>query len=897
MLSPQVVDELKRIVGSKHVLTDPEELFLFRYDASLERGRPDVVVLPGSTEEVAGVVRLAYERGIPVTPRGAGTNLSGGSVPTQGGIVLVVNRLNRVLEIDVANRFALVEAGVFNLTLQKALAPYGYHYAPDPASQKVSTLGGNVGENSGGPHCFKYGVTLNHVLGLELVLPYGRISWFGGKAPESPGYDLVSLVVGSEGTLGIVTKALVRIMLKPEGVRTFLVLFDSLREAGQAVSATIAAGIVPSTLEMMDALVIQAVEKATRAGLPQDATALLIIEVDGLNDDLDEQIAKIKAICQQNGACGMQAARDEAERDQLWASRRGAFGALGQLMPNYLVLDGTVPRTQLPEALERVADVGRRYGLPVGNVFHAGDGNLHPLILFDPREPDIVQKVRSAGTEILKICTQLGGTITGEHGIGTEKIAAMSFIFEPADLQAMVAVKRAFDPPGLMNPGKILPPDIADTRNNQLRMPNKTIKSLQRALPMVKWLNQPEELSHYVVSERTPKLLALPRTAEQVAGVLNAVDQLSGKLIVWDGTIPRDTDNPSYRQAIVLDLKGMNRVLEYDKDNLTITVQAGCSLSALQDYLRPSRQWFPLEAPDPRNATVGEMLAQNVSGPRRLKFGTAHDMVLGMEVALVSGQVIHSGGRTVKNVAGYNLHGLFIGSRNTLGVMTAATLRTSLLPAEEKTVLVYFKMPEEAFAFVQELCASCLFPSAIEVMDPLLQLEGLRTKSELMLAAVLLEGSKPIVQRQLRDILGIAERSGAKEHNVIQGNRHVRLWATLRMNGWQRAGKDAVHLRIGLPPAQLPEAWDLLAGEGGFRQARAGTGLLFVSIPDAVPRRLEHYLEEITRRGGHSVIEQAPLSLREALSAWQSIGEAEHVLKALREKFDPHGILSAIASS
>ncbi len=458
MRTKQLVEGLSDIVGREYVQTQPEDLFLLEYDASLERGHPCAAVFPGSTEEVSLVMRLTHELGIPVTPRGSGTNLSGGSIPVRGGVVLVTTRLSRILDIDVGNRCALVEPGVFNLALQKALIPLGYYYAPDPASQKVSTMGGNVGENSGGPHCLKYGVTMNHVLGVEVVIPNGEVSWIGGKAPDMPGYDLTGLLVGSEGTLGIVTKILVRIMAKPEAVRTLLVVFGNLGDAGRAVSAVIAAGIIPATLEMMDRTVIQAVERATHAGLPQDVAALLIVEVDGLEDDLDRQVEDIVSICRREGANEVKAAKNQTERDRLWASRRGAFGALGQLMPSYLVLDGTVPRTALPMALEQVAEIGRLYGLQVGNVAHAGDGNLHPLILFDPQELGIIERVRAAGLDILKACAQLGGTITGEHGIGTEKIRAMPLIFSQADLNAMRAVKHAFDSLNLLNPGKILPP-------------------------------------------------------------------------------------------------------------------------------------------------------------------------------------------------------------------------------------------------------------------------------------------------------------------------------------------------------------------------------------------------------------------------------------------------------
>lgn len=458
MRTKQLVEGLSDIVGREYVQTQPEDLFLLEYDASLERGHPCAAVFPGSTEEVSLVMRLTHELGIPVTPRGSGTNLSGGSIPVRGGVVLVTTRLSRILDIDVGNRCALVEPGVFNLALQKALIPLGYYYAPDPASQKVSTMGGNVGENSGGPHCLKYGVTMNHVLGVEVVLPNGEVSWIGGKAPDMPGYDLTGLLVGSEGTLGIVTEILVRIMAKPEAVRTLLVVFGNLGDAGRAVSAIIAAGIIPATLEMMDRTVIQAVERATHAGLPQDVAALLIVEVDGLEDDLDRQVEDIVNICRREGANEVKAAKNQTERDRLWASRRGAFGALGQLMPSYLVLDGTVPRTALPMALEQVAEIGRLYGLQVGNVAHAGDGNLHPLILFDPQESGIIERVRTAGLDILKACAQLGGTITGEHGIGTEKIRAMPLIFGQADLNAMRAVKNVFDSLNLLNPGKILPP-------------------------------------------------------------------------------------------------------------------------------------------------------------------------------------------------------------------------------------------------------------------------------------------------------------------------------------------------------------------------------------------------------------------------------------------------------
>ena len=459
MVNESAIARLKEILGERHVLTDPADLLLYTYDASLHSGRPDVVVFPDSTEQVSQVIAYAHEQGIPVVARGGGTNLSGGSVPTRGGIVLVLSRMTRILEIDIPNQRAVVQAGLYNLSLQGALDPYGYLFAPDPASQKVATMGGTVGENAGGPHCLKYGVTTNHVLGLEVVLPDGQVIQLGGKAVDAPGYDLIGLLTGSEGTLGIVTTVTVRIMRQPEMIKTMLVVFDDLESAGQTVSDIIAAGIIPATLEMMDQLIIQAVEAATPAGYPTDAEAVLIVELDGLADGMDRHADQITRICQENGARDVRVARDAAERDALWAGRRGAFGAVGRIKPCYLVNDGTVPRTALPAVLRQVKEIGERYALPVGNVFHAGDGNLHPLILFDPAEEGVRALVEEAGAEIMKVCVDAGGTITGEHGVGLEKIHGMPLIASEQVITAMRWVKDGFDPWGLTNPDKILPAD------------------------------------------------------------------------------------------------------------------------------------------------------------------------------------------------------------------------------------------------------------------------------------------------------------------------------------------------------------------------------------------------------------------------------------------------------
>jgi glycolate oxidase len=463
MALSKLADDLRGIVGKANVLDAGVDLSLYGYDAYLEERRPDAVVFVHSTDEVAAVVRLCHERGVPFVARGGGTNLSGGTIPVKGGVVIEMIRMNEILEVDRANLRARVQPGMFNLEFGNALAPLGYQFLPDPASQKAATLGGNVGENSGGPHCFKYGVTTNHVLGLTVVLPDGEVAHLGGKAPDAPGYDLTGTFVGGEGTLGICTEVVARIVRLPEGVKTLLAIYDRIEDGGESVSAIVSAGMVPATLEMMDQLVIQAVEQSLKCGLPLDCATVLIIEVDGLVDDLEQQSQAIADLCRQHGAREVRVARNDAERAALWAGRRGAFGAVARITPSYLVCDGTVPRTALPAMLRKVAEVSRKYDLLIPNVFHAGDGNMHPLILFDWRNAEQKARVMKAGMEILELCVQMGGTISGEHGVGIEKIDAMRLVFTEADIRAQMKVKRAFDPADLANPGKMFPalPEVA----------------------------------------------------------------------------------------------------------------------------------------------------------------------------------------------------------------------------------------------------------------------------------------------------------------------------------------------------------------------------------------------------------------------------------------------------
>ncbi len=456
-IPPQAIAELRAALAPDRVLSEPGDLVVFEYDGTIERGSPQVVVFPDTVEEVSAAVKIAQRHGLPVVPRGAGTGLSGGAVAAVGGVLLVMTRMKRILEVDVEDMTAVVEPGVVNLDLSRAVEKHGLYYAPDPSSQRACTIGGNVAENAGGPHCLAYGVTTNHVLGLELVLAGGSIVRTGGPARDLPGYDLTGLVVGSEGTLCIVTKAFVRLMRIPESTRTLLAIFDSVEQATATVSAVIAAGLVPAALEMLDSEIIRAVEPALHVGYPMDAGAVLLIEVEGLAESTAEDAALARSICEQAGAREVREAIERADRDRLWAGRKGAISALGRLAPNYYVLDGVVPRTRLPEVMAAVGEVGRRYGFTVANVFHAGDGNLHPNILFDERKPGETARVLDAGEEIMRICVDAGGSITGEHGVGLEKRDYMSWIFTEADIATMSKLKLAFGAGESFNPCKAFP--------------------------------------------------------------------------------------------------------------------------------------------------------------------------------------------------------------------------------------------------------------------------------------------------------------------------------------------------------------------------------------------------------------------------------------------------------
>src|SRR3954451_13748674 len=457
MIPAACKERLVKLLGPRGYLDRPEDLTLYEYDGGVDKHRPDLVVFPKSTADVAAIVRAAHEFGVPFVGRGAGTGLSGGAIPREGGITIAFTRMNRILEIDLENERAVVQPGVVNLDITLAVQDSGYFYAPDPSSQRACTIGGNVAENAGGPHTLAYGVTTNHVLGLEMVLPDGTVIETGGKGVDLPGYDIVGLLTGSEGTMVLVTKITVRLMRKPELVKTALAIYESNEDAGRTVAEITARAITPVAVEMLDGVMLRMVEEATHAGYPMDAAAVLLIELEGVREAVEEQVDQVRQACTVCNAREFRVARTVEERDLLWKGRKNAFGAVGRVSPTYYVQDGVVPRTQIAPTLQFIGDVALKYGLTISNIFHAGDGNLHPIILFDARKPGDIDKARAAGEEILTWCIEVGGSITGEHGVGMEKNELMALLFPPETLETISRLKQLFDPTARLNPGKVLP--------------------------------------------------------------------------------------------------------------------------------------------------------------------------------------------------------------------------------------------------------------------------------------------------------------------------------------------------------------------------------------------------------------------------------------------------------
>jgi glycolate oxidase subunit GlcD len=859
MLSDELISNLRRIVGPSQVSVSRAETELYSYDASLAKGQPGVVVFPGNTGEAARIVKIVRQADIPFVPRGFGTNLSGGTVLVSGGVVICLSRLNRIIDISPQRRCAVLQPGVTNLELQDALAPLGFFYAPDPASQKVATLGGNVGENSGGPRCLKYGVTTNHVLGMEVILASGEVVRIGGAAYDPPGYDLRGVMVGSEGTMGIVTEVTVNILPLPEAIITLLVIYDDIADAARSVTDIISAGIVPTTLEMMDAPIIKAVEDSYACGYPRDAAAVLIIEVEGLPVGLQDQVAQISELCRKNQCRDIHEAKDDSERNRLWEGRRGAFGAVARIAPNYLVNDCTVPRTKLPEALSRVAAIVKKYNFEHGNVFHAGDGNLHPLIFFDSRDADQLKRVKKAGWEIMEACVGLGGTISGEHGVGLEKLDAMRMVFNEQDLSAQRALQQAFDPGKILNPGKVIP--LSDKKENTLDLsPSGKIGASSTGIAA---------------------------EAEIIDKIQHAASTGKALLPTGCGTL-RHFGNLSNGTAEFLNSSEINEVIEFDPNNQVVTAGAGLALDQFQGELADKNQWLPIRPPfSIQSHSIGGVMALGACGPERMHYGAPRDLILGLRFINGSGQKISTGGKVVKNVAGYDMTRLMIGSAGTLGLITEVTCRVTTIPERCRTISAEGSLAACA-ALAGKLITSQLSPVFVAAIPA--NKEDAKIDNESWKLMTGFEGFEKIVAEQLKRTANMLEKGGLELKNQEEYPVQDGIFGDIYIE----LGQSPFVLRADVPLDEVAGFVKLLSSrltdadmfvDFGCGRMLAG----FEVMQDEVWRQICDLCDQ---RNGHVLMERAPVEFKKQNDVFGTARPEWQIMHRIKAALDPHTIFA-----
>jgi glycolate oxidase subunit GlcD len=726
-----LINNLAAIVGRENVLSKPDELLVYECDGLPQhKHRPRAVVFPSSTDETSAIMRELARANVPFTPRGAGTGLSGGALALNSGVVIEMARMRKILRIDTENRIAVVQPGVVNLHVSRAVAPFGLYYVPDPSSQPTCTIGGNIAESAGGIHCLKYGTTTDHVLGCRVVLAGGDVV---DLEIDMPGYDLLGTFIGSEGTFGIATEATLRLAQSPPAVRTLLAEFMEVNDASHAVSAIIAAGVMPAALEMMDHEIIRAVEASVfAAGLPPDAGAALLIELDGIEAGLDDEAQKVTSICMEYGARSCRYAHDESERKKLWAARKGAFGAIGRISPDSMIQDAVVPRSRLPQVLGAAYDIASRYQLRIANVFHAGDGNLHPLICFDSRFEDQVRRVKDAGRELMEVCVAAGGTITGEHGVGLDKRELLPLVFSDADMNAMLSVRAAFDPLGLCNPGKIVPMLRGCGEAKAVASENGSAAQMQPAIAPVVAKPQFEVATTTEFNrDRAVNLLAQivgdanisshegtikvsPASAEEISETLKLASSERWTVVPAGGMMWF-----SSTANLIVSTSRLNRMIEHEPADLIAVAEAGVTLTAFNAKLAGNGQWLPLDPPDDGRSTLGGVVATGIGGPQQFGYGRPRGSVIGMKIVLADGSMIKAGGRVVKNVAGYDLCKLFTGSYGSLGIITELNFKLRPRPAREATVIVRGAV-EDLLKSARTILEARLFPVASEIIGDVL---------------------------------------------------------------------------------------------------------------------------------------------------------------------------------
>jgi glycolate oxidase subunit GlcD len=918
--------QLRAIVGDEAVRSNADELLVYECDGLPQHKHlPRAVVFPNSTEQVSQVLALLARERVPFTPRGAGTGLSGGALAMDQGVVIELARMRRILEIDAVNRLAVVQPGVVNLHVSRAVAHLGLHYVPDPSSQPTCTIGGNIAENAGGIHCLKYGTTTDHVLGLKVVLAGGAVVELGGSGSESAGYDLLGLFIGSEGTFGIATEATLRLTPIPRAVKTLLAEFAEVNDASHAVSAIIAAGVMPAALEMMDREIIRAVEASVfAAGLPPDAGAALLIELDGIEAGLDEEAEQVTAICMDHGARSCRSARDENERKKLWAARKGAFGAIGRISPDSMIQDAVVPRSRLPEVLDAAYRIAAKYRLRIANVFHAGDGNLHPLICFDSRFPEEVQRVKDAGRELMETCVRAGGSITGEHGVGLDKRELLPLIFSEKDMETMLLVRAAFDPSGLMNPGKIIPvlrgcgearaiaipngehdasassdplgPDLLGPRASRpLSSPTSTSinssLSDRRFDPAVVQKHLVELVGEENVSA-SPRLRITPSVLTVAPGTIPEVCEIM-KLAFSEGWTampagamtwlrPGDAVVPN----LIVNTRRLNHIVEHEPADLVAITEAGVTLKNFNSQLAINRQWLPIDPPDDGSATIGGVVATGLAGAQQFGYGPPRRHVIGMRVVLADGSLVKAGARVVKNVAGYDLCKLFTGSYGTLGIIVEVNFKLRPLPFVTRTLLISGQ-PAELFSGAQRIIQSPLFPVAAELVSSsvLSQITNVPSPGNAFLM-MRFAGSDSAVAAQVASTQKLFENGSTR---LIDEDGTI--WAALQALPIQFS--DRLMWRVGLRPTEAAAflldliktsdantMWHAGVGDGRIRVIDDGTAL------DGAAH-IKHLRANAEARGGTLIMEFGKGGTNHALFRKDP---AAGIMNKIKQQLDPNHV-------
>jgi glycolate oxidase subunit GlcD len=894
-----VPHKLKDAVGEGHLLSDPDELRVYECDGLPQhKSLPGGVAILRSTDDVAEVVRVLSEGKIPFLARGSGTGLSGGALALGGTFIIELARLDRILSIDPVDRLARVEVGVLNAEVSRHASSFGLYYSPDPSSQNACTIGGNIAENAGGIHCLRNGVTVDHVAEITVVLSDGEIVELHDVSMR-PGFDLAGVFVGSEGTFGIATRATLRLIQRLPHVATLLAAFESIRDGSVAVSEIIGSGILPAALEMMDAVAIRAVEAGVyKAGLPLDAGAALIIEVEGLDVSVSAESAIIEAICRGNGAMSFVSATDDEHRTRIWKARKGAFGAMGRLSPDVMIQDAVVPRSRLPEVLEGIHEIASKYDLTVANVFHAGDGNLHPLVPFDSSDPAAVKRVKDAGQEMMRVCIDAGGAITGEHGVGIDKIDHLGLMYSADDLEAMFKVREAFDPLGLCNPGKAIPilrgcgearavahptPNARVAADEPPTSPGKAPGASSRLTGSAFCLEEARTKFSSLVDPENVRLgvgslIVEPGTYEEISNCLRLSTAEGWTTMPVGASNWTDAGEPAAAANILLSTARLRSVLRHEPADLVATVHSGKLLSELNSEL--GAQWLPLDPPFYSRSTLGGVVATGLAGPLSTGFGRPRSRVLGIKAALADGTIIKAGGSVVKNVAGYDLGKLFTGSFGTLAVILEVSLRLCAAPDIDRTLVVLGPNP----MVLQE--------AALEIRNKGIQASAAAIVSTSLVGLTDFNCEHVLLLRFMGREEGVAAQVANVRHAspVEAESAGDELWRKLS------ASEDQLMWRIATLPSRVADLTGAIIDRTTEVKLHVDPYQGWIRCLGAEASLNGRGLCELrnlaTATDGSLVIDRAPSRLKAELGAWGELGSAATIMSRIKSRLDPNNLLS-----